>query len=250
MLDRNKSIPLYHQIRDVLRDSLFGGDYRPGKQIPSEKELIAKYGVSRITVKQAINSLVQEGLLYKVRGKGTFVAKPRLEHNLNRLMGFSEQIKERGMHPSNRLLEAEIVAARGEVAEALACRQNSFVTKIKRLRLADGEPMGLQIAYVPVELCDDLIELIEQGDCSLYELFQSRYNLVMSRAIEKYKAIILNPYDASLLNVPSGSAAIYAERITYLVNNHPLEYVVSLLRGDRYELSVELIPGQTRVTAR
>lgn len=237
--NRNLSTPLYHQIRDFLRDELQNESFSPGEKIPSEAELSHKYKVSRITVKQAIQSLVQEGLLYRLQGKGTFVARPKVEHSLNRITSFSKQMMERGMKPSTRLLEAEIVAARGRVREALAVADRALVTKIRRLRLADGEIMGVQTAYVPVDLCPDLIDSLKEN-MSLYELLKTKYQLIPVRALENYTAITLDPYDARLLEVPEGSPALHAERMAYLPDNRALEYVVSILRADRYTLYVEL----------
>ncbi len=237
--NRSLSTPLYHQIRDSLREELRDESLRPGERIPSEAELSQRYRVSRITVKQAIQSLVQEGLLYRLQGKGTFVARPKVEHSLNRLTSFSQQMMDRGMKPSTRMLETEIVAARGRVREALAVADGTLVTKIRRLRLADGEIMGAQTAYVPVDLCPDLIDSLGE-DMSLYEVLRTRYQLIPSRALENYTAITLDPYDARLLEVPEGSPALYAERMTYLPDNRTLEYVVSILRADRYKLYVEL----------
>lgn len=237
--NRGISTPLYHQIRDFLRDELQNGTFRPGEKIPSEAELSARYRVSRITVKQAIQSLVQEGLLYRMQGKGTFVARPKVSHSLNRITSFSQQMRDRGMEPSTKIVEVEIVAARGRVREALAVSDGTLVTKVRRLRLADGEIMGVQTAYVPADMCPDLADYLEEN-VSLYELLRTRYGLVPARAIENYTAIVLDPYDARLLEVPEGSPALFAERMTYLADNRALEYVVSILRADRYTLSVDL----------
>ncbi|MDI7247860.1 MAG: GntR family transcriptional regulator [Bacillota bacterium] len=237
--NRNISTPLYHQIRDFLREELRNESLRPGERIPSEAELSVRYRVSRITVKQAIQSLVQEGLLYRMQGKGTFVARPKVAHNLNRITSFSQQMRDRGMKPSTKILEVEIVAARGRVREALAIAEGTLVTKVRRLRLADGEIMGVQTAHVPVDMCPDLADVL-QDNMSLYELLRTRYGLGPVRAIENYTAIPLDPYDARLLEVPEGSPALFAERMTYLGDNRCLEYVVSILRADRYTLSVEL----------
>lgn len=250
LLDRNTTTPLYRQIRDLLLEELQGGAIAPGGRIPSEAELGARYGVSRITVKQAIQALVHEGLLYRRQGKGTFVSRPRVPHDLNRITSFSQQMVSRGLHPTTRLLEAEIIAARGRVREALAVPGGTLVTKLRRLRLADGEPMGVQTAYIPVELCPDLIDALPK-DASLYHLLKEKYRLSPVKALENYTAIVLDAHEARLLDVPEESPALAAERISYLPDNRALEYVVSILRADRYTLQVELqgeaiaaFPGQ------
>jgi GntR family transcriptional regulator len=247
--NRNVSTPLYHQIRDFLRDELQNGEFKPGERIPSEAELSARYRVSRITVKQAIQSLVQEGLLYRMQGKGTFVARPKVAHSLNRITSFSQQMRDRGMAPSTKILEVEIVAARGRVREALAVAEGTLVTKVRRLRLADAEIMGVQTAYVPIDMCPDLADHLKEN-VSLYELLRTRYGLAPARALENYTAIVLDSYDARLLEVPEGSPALFAERMAYLADNRALEYVVSILRADRYTLSVDLQGESTAAQGR
>lgn len=242
LLDRNTATPLYHQIRDLLLEEIQRGDLAPGARTPSEAELGARYGVSRITVKQAIQALVQEGLLYRQQGKGTFVARPKVRHSLNRITSFSQQMLDRGLQPSTRLLENEVVAARGRVQEALAVPPGTLVTKLRRLRLADGEIMGLQTAYLPVDLCPDLVDALGEHE-SLYDLLRGRYRLSPARALENYTAVILDAHEARLLAVAEGSPALSAERVTYLADNRALEYVVSILRADRYTLYVELGTG-------
>lgn len=238
-LDRNLSTPLYHQVRDLLLEEIQGGGISPGERIPSEAELEAKYEISRITVRQAIQSLVQEGLLYRQQGRGTFVARPRVRHSLNALTSFSRQMLDRGMSPSTKLLEVEIVAARGPVQESLAIPDGELVTKLRRLRLADREVMGIQTAYVPIRLCPNLVDVI--GDnVSLYDLVRDKYDLRPARATENYAAVLLEPYEARLLDQKQRQPALAAERITYLADNRALEYVVSILRADRYTLTVEL----------
>lgn len=236
---RLASIPLYHQIRELLREEILGGKCQPGDRIPSEHELSVRYGVSRITAKQAVEDLAKEGLVYRVQGKGTFVAKPRVEHNLTRLISFSEQMVNRGMKPSTQVLEKEVVVAREEVVRALALPEQSLVYKLRRLRLADGEVMGLQTAFVSTDLCPNLLEEISHN-ISLYMIFKEKYGLVPCRASETYNAILLSAYEASLLQVPEGSPALLVSRTAYLKDGRPLEHVISFLRGDRYTLYVEL----------
>ena len=238
-LDRNLSTPLYHQVRDLLLEEIQSGGISPGEKIPSEAELGARYGISRITARQAIQSLVHEGLLYRQQGRGTFVARPRVRHSLNALTSFSRQMFDRGMNPSTKLLEAEIVAARGPVQESLAIPDGALVTKLRRLRMADREVMGIQTAYVPISLCPDLADVIDDN-VSLYDLFRQRYGLRPARATEYYSAVLLEPFEARLLDQRQRQPALAAERITYLSDNRALEYVVSILRADRYTLTVEL----------
>jgi len=238
-LDRSLPTPLYHQVRDLLLEEIQSGAISPGEKIPSEAELEAKYEISRITVRQAIQNLVQEGLLYRQQGRGTFVARPRVRHSLNALTSFSRQMIDRGMTPSTKLIEADIVAAKGPVREWLAIPDGELVTKLRRLRLANEEVMGIQTAYVPISLCPDLADAISDN-VSLYDLFDRKYGLHPARAIENYSAVLLEPHEARLLDQKQRHPALAAERITYLADNRALEYVVSVLRADRYTLTVEL----------
>src|SRR5919202_2889223 len=181
-LDRASPVHLYHQLKLILRSKIENGEWKPGDQIPTEEELCERYRVSRITVKQAINGLVAEGLLYRQQGKGTFVATPKIEQGPERLTSFSEQMQQRGLRPGGTLLNRRVIPASKKVAEQLKLELGAPVIQIQRLRLADDEPMGIQTAHIPLSRCPQLLEE-ELGQQSLYKLL-AQYGIHLVSAME------------------------------------------------------------------
>ena len=243
-------MPLYLQIYDLLREKIDTGVFLPKTQIPTEVELSQEYHVSIITVKQAIKKLVAEGLLYRKQGKGTFVCSPRVNRKLNRLLSFNAEMLQKGMVPSTRLLDVHEAVPRKSVAEQLQLSGDSRVIVVKRLRLADDEPLAVQTSYIPQSLCPTLTEKRNALSGSLYELLLDEYGLVASSGRESYSAVIVSGPDAGLLDVPEGSPAFAVKRLAFLAEGNPVEYVESLLRGDRYSLDVELRSPDSAVPGR
>ena len=236
----NSRIPLYQQIYDLLREKIDTGVFLPKTQIPTEAELSQEYGVSSITVKQAIQKLVAEGMLYRKQGKGTFVCSPRFNRKLNRLISFNAEILQKGMVPSTRVLDVHEAVPRKSIAEALQLPSDSRATVIKRLRMADDEPLAIQTSHIPQSLCPTLVDKRDALRGSLYDLLLEEYGLVTSSGRESYSAVIISGPDARLLEVPDGSPAFSVQRLAFLPDGRPVEYVQSVLRGDRYSLDVEL----------
>ncbi|MGC8778569.1 MAG: GntR family transcriptional regulator, partial [Candidatus Caldatribacteriaceae bacterium] len=151
------SVPLYQQLKNILKGQILSGILKPGDQIPSETDLSRIYGVSQITVRQAVKSLVEEGFLYRKQGRGTFVASPKLRRRLPKLYSFSEDMVELGLQPSSKLLEETVIEADEELAELLRLPpSNRRVNKLVRVRIANGEPILIERTLIPVYLCPDL----------------------------------------------------------------------------------------------
>lgn len=237
---QDSRIPLYHQIYDSLRQQIEDGVYLPGDQIPTEAELSTNFGVSRITVKQAIKKLVHESVLYRKQGKGTFVCQPKVNRKLNRLISFNDEMLQKGMAPRARVLEIEVVAARRSVAEALHVPEGEEVVRIRRLRIVDDEVMAVQTSHVPASLAPGLTEKTERLSGSLYRVLREDYGLSPACGKESYSAVVLDGSNAQVLGVPDGTPAFAVKRTAYLKDGRPIEYVESLLRGDRYILDIEL----------
>lgn len=241
-IDRQARMPLYHQIYDQLHAQIESGRFRPGDQIPTESELSETYGVSRITVKQAIQLLVNEGRLERIQGRGTFVSQPKIDRRLDSMISFRDEMLQRGMRPSSRLLELKVVPVSPKVAKSLRLQSGKEVIKIQRLRFADGDVMGIQTAYLPYDLCPELLkeaDALESG--SLYEILNRKFDLRPARAEEAYSIARLDVHDAKLMMLSEGDPVFQAERISFLPDGRPFEAVWSLLRGDRYTLRVEII---------
>ena len=232
-------MPLYHQLKaSILRD-IDAGRWRPGEQLPTEDALMARFSVSKITVRQALRDLAQLGYIRREQGRGTFVQGPPLEEGPRELKSFTAEMRSHRLRASSRVLEQGLVPAPAEIADRLAIAADAPVFRLYRLRLADAEPMGVQTAYVPTVLAPD-IDRISFADASLYEVLATRYSLYPASARETHQAVSVPDEVASLLRAPAGSPALMAERLTTLADGRPLEYVHSIMRGDRYKIVLDL----------
>lgn len=240
LINRNSPLPLYYQLKTILLERIQCGALAAGDRLPSEDDLVRQYGVSKITVRQALSELVRMGYLRREQGRGTFVARPKLEQGPRELTSFTEQMKRRGMQAVSRVLEAGVVQADADVAERLHLPEGTPVLVLKRVRLADGEPMGVQTAYLPAALVAGLeAEDLESG--SLYEILRTKYALIPQRALETHCAVTVDEEEANWLGLPVGAAALTAERVSYLPDGRPLELVYSVMRADRYRIVLELV---------
>jgi GntR family transcriptional regulator len=238
-LNKHSPIPLYHQLKDELLRGILGGGWRPGDRLPTENDLAAKFDVSKITVRQAIRELVSLGHVQREQGRGTFVRRPATQQGPRELTGFTEEMRRRGMKATSRVLEQSTVPATAEVAAKLQIQPHDPVFRLCRLRLAEGDPVGLETAHLPLALVPQIAEFAF-GSASLYELLHFHYNLRPFQAKETHAAIVVSDADAALLTVPRGSAGLAMERVTCLESGRPIEFVRSVMRGDRYELVLDL----------
>ncbi len=232
-------LPLYYKLRESIREKILKGEYLPGSKIPSEQELMEEYNVSRMTVIRAINDLVQEGLLYRKQGKGTFVSIPQVQQRLGKLTNFTQDMLSRNLKPDSIILNLELMFPPFIIQEKLKIKENIRVWKLERLRLADNNPMGLQVAYLPSDIFP-VIDETELGRGSLYEYLRKKYNIFFKKAEEIYWVRLPNNYEAEKLEIPKNTPVFYVQRLTFLENGRPGEFVESVLRGDRYQLYVEL----------
>lgn len=243
-LTRDGRTPLYFQIYDLLRNKIEGGLYLPGDQLPTEAELSSEFSVSRITVKQAIQMLVNDGVLSRHQGKGTFVTKPKVQRKFKGLISFHDEMRQRGFAPSAKVLGYGVVPARRAIASALEISEGEKVVFLKRLRLADGEVMAVQTSYVPFALCPGLTDKVNTLDGSLYRLLREEFGVKPVRGSEEYDAVVVRGQDATVLGLPEGSPAFAVKRVAFDPEGRRVEYVESLLRADRYTLEIELGEGE------
>jgi GntR family transcriptional regulator len=238
-LKRGAPVPLYYQLKTALLRDIEAGRWRPGERIPTEDALIERFQVSKITVRQALRDLAQLGYIRREQGRGTFVQGPPLEEGPRELKSFTSEMRDRGFLASSRVLEQAIVPASSDVAEQLQIGDATRVFRLRRLRLADGEPMGLQTAFIPLALVPG-IERLPFTDASLYEVLGSRYALFPLSARETHRAVPMPEDVGLLLRAPAGSPALAAERLTILADGRPMEFVQSIMRGDRYKIVLDL----------
>jgi GntR family transcriptional regulator len=213
--------------------------------LPGELELAARLGLSRHTVRHALNVLAAEGLIRRERGRGTLVLPPPAptvtERSLGSFYAFAWEVSARGVEQHSRILEFVTIVAPAGIAAQLGLGIRGEVKRIVRVRTAGGEPLTLETAYLPAALAECLtVEVLEHG--SVYDEVERHHGLRVTRAQEKISATVLTPELARILGVPSGSPAFKVERTTWS-DRGPIEWQESLVRGDRYLYSVELPRG-------
>ncbi|HKN33073.1 MAG TPA: GntR family transcriptional regulator [Terriglobales bacterium] len=236
-LDRASVIPLYYQIRQRLLDQISSGTLRPGQPIPSEQRISARLRVSRMTARQALRSLCEDGLAYSRRGKGTFVAEQKQERNINQLLSFTEEMKSHGAR--SRLLSFSAADPDREAARVLQLGRREKVFQIRRVRLADSVPMAIETSCLPVRLFPGLGEKFTLRG-SLYETLAQRYGVQLYAADEIVEAGLASSDDARLLQISPGSPVFHFTRTCYLKSGQPVEYVRSIYRGDRFKIVARL----------
>lgn len=239
-INRDIPLPYYFQLKELLREEIESGRWQPDQKIPSETELCEQFKLSRTVVRHALNELVNEGLLYRQRGKGTFVAKPKIGESLvQNLTGFYQDMVARGLTPATQVLEQSLVLASKKVAEKLNLAPDSQVIKIERRRFVNDEPILLVTTYIPYEACPELLneDLTQQ---SLYALLEEKYGLEIARGHRTLEAVAANEYEARLLNIEENAPLILLHSVSYLRDGRPIEYYHAVHRGDRSRFEVEL----------
>lgn len=238
MIDKNSPIPIYHQLEEKVKSLIENGDLKPGDILPSEREYAEKYGISRMTVRQAISNLVNERLLNRIKGKGTFVMEQKFEQNLHGLTSFTEDMKARGMVTSNKLLNFEIIPANLKLAEQLGIQKYGPVYEIKRIRFAEKIPMALERTYIAANLVKGITEDIVKN--SLYQYIENTLQLKIDGGFQVIEASIANDEEVKHLDIPNNSPILLMERTTNLENNTTFEVVKSSYRADRYKFMIDL----------
>lgn len=233
-------IPLYHQLKERLRESIDSGNWKPGDQIPSENQLMNEYSVSRNTAKKAIEELVQDGLLYRVQGKGTFVAKPKLQQSLMGFYSFSKMFKEKGMVPKDIIIDVSEVYPSVEIIEGLGLSNDEMVIEIKRLRCVDDEPYILESSYLPKSVVPEVDKLKKLGQISLYDLMEEEFNVIVKRAVEAFEPVLIKKDESEYLQTQAGKPALLLERTAFDIGGRPVEFCRSIVRGDRCRFYTEL----------
>lgn len=227
--------PKHAQLRDVLV-TLCATELEPDTAIPSERDLMETYGVSRATVRRAIESLIAEGLLRRAQGKGTFVARPRIESHLH-LASFSEDMQRRGLRPSTRVLRADAVEPPAEVAQFLGLGPGESCWRVERIRVASGEPMASETSWYSMQLLPGLDRF--DLSTSIYTILAEHYEIVVDTAEQTVWAEVADERLAKQLELTVGSPVLAFDRYSRSLGR-PLERTVSRYRGDRYQIHVSL----------
>jgi GntR family transcriptional regulator len=240
--DRRRPEPLWYQVEQAIDAMIKGGEWATGDQIPAEDRLCAMFGVSRITLRHALRNLEESGLLRREHGRGTFVRSTTLVAGTRELTSFTQEMGHLGVVVGSRILDCSLTTANAATAAALEIEEGEPVVRIRRLRLGNDQPIGIQTARlagarVPGFLDSGLLV------GSLYEALEKRYGIVPVEAREIYRVAAVEADDAALLDLAPGNPAFVVERIT-TDERGPFEFTHSIMRGDRYEIRATLRPGR------
>jgi len=238
-IDKESFVPYYHQLKEILSDQIRQGVYQPDELLPSENQLCETYGVSRATVRKALGELALEGLVYTVKGKGTFVAKPKLEQSLFRFYALGRDLRSRGLDLTSRILKQSVVRLSKEVAQRLKVPEGERAAEVRRVRLVDGAPLAVETSYVVGEAVDELVRA-DLGVASIYDVVERATGKVVAGAEEYLEPVIVDAYEAELLHCDAGMPAFHIERLAYFDEERPFELRTSLIRGDRFRFFVRL----------
>lgn len=233
-VNKNAPIPVYLQLRDLLQEKIASGEYRTGDRIPSETELSSYHNISRMTVRQATNELFGAGMLYKIRGKGTFVAKPKMSRDLSELTSHTERLRRSGYNVVTKVLEVNIISPPEEPARNLEISENEKIIKLSRLRMLDNRPFLWEVSFLPYELCPALVDDDLERD-SLYRLLEEKYGLSLDRAVLYLEAVAANKAQSELLRVKMGAPLLRIKQTTYLIDGRPIQFVEVISRSDEFK---------------
>ena len=234
-------VPYYAQLIELLRQKINRKTWLPGNQIPGEEELCRQYEVSRTVVRQALRELELEGLVTRRKGKGTFVAEPKISEGLvQKLTGFYADMVERGYKPVTRVLHQRVIPADENVSAYLKIKPGTPVTDIMRLRFINDEPIQIVTTYIPCDLCPQLATA-DLSERSLYAFLQDECHIELARGHRYIEAVIAGQAEAGLLGIPPGAPLLLLDSVSTLEDGTPVEYYHALHRGDRSRFEVDLI---------
>lgn len=236
----DERLPYYLQLKSILADKIERGDLRPDEKLPSEAEICDEFAVSRTVVRQALRDMEYEGLIFKKKGKGTYVARPKIvESFVQKLSGFHEDMATQQRRTRSLVLRLELVRATSRVAKLLRLRSGSKVVLLRRLRFVEEDPLQLVSSYLPRHLCPKILET-DFSDRSLYAFLEEQ-GLFLARGSRIVEAVRATEEEASLMKVEKGAPLIRIESIGCLEDGTPVEYFEAVHRGDRTRFRVELI---------
>ncbi|MFL1482528.1 GntR family transcriptional regulator [Marinobacter sp. LN3S78] len=226
-------LPLYVQIRDSLRRQILEGQYQVHEQLPSENAMMKTFGVSRITIRQALRDLHNEGLVFSAQGKGTFVSKPKAVQNVQRLEGFGEAMAAQGYEASARVLSIQQMKAPKAVVAALDLHAGDEVVEVKRVRYLNREPVCVENSYFPMDVGRQMFGLDLSGD--IFPMLENLFGLPLGGADIGLDAILADDETQQYLNLRAGEAILRVERLTHNREGRPIDFEYLCYRGDSFK---------------
>jgi len=248
MVDRSSPLPLYYQLKRILLARIESDELQPGDIFPTEQQIQEIYQVSRTTVRQALSELEDDGKITRHRGRGTFVAKPKVRHMPEEYPNLADHMMQQGMTPGWKLLRADWIEAETDIASALQLTSGERVFRLERLRLANDEPIGYHIAHVAPDFAAviDQRSFTEGGSLRYLRGLSILENSVADRTLE---AIEANQKIAQLLNIKLGSALLRVNRIIYTEDRKPIEIFRGVYRGDRFQYRINNMRAVSMINA-
>jgi GntR family transcriptional regulator len=236
----NNHLPLYAQVESVIIGRISKGSMPPGTRLPSEDDLVQEYAVSRTTIRAAIQSLVQRGLVEIRRGKGTFVTQPKITQELTELTGFVEDMQALGRHAKAKVLDQQVVAANQVVARQLSLAQGTPVVRIQRVRLADAIPLSFDETYLPKQLGEKVMADNLETE-PIFSLLEQKYRTPLVEAEYRLEAVCADSTVAAALCINVGSPIFLIERTSYSIGQRPVDYEKLHYRGDQIRFVTRLM---------
>ncbi|MFN2148243.1 MAG: GntR family transcriptional regulator [Anaerolineales bacterium] len=246
-IDRSSALPYYVQLKEALTEGIRSGRWKPGERLPSEPELCQSFDVSRTVVRQALQDLVYEGVVVREKGRGTFVAEAKISSTslVHSLIGFHQDMAERGFEPYSKVLEQVMMPATLQVARYLHLEELNPVIKLERLRFIHEDPIVLVTSYLPYEICP-LAVTADFTRQSLYAFLAETYAIALSRGRRRIEATVANEELAELFRIEPGAPLLRMESVTFSEHDRPIEYFVGFFRGDRSRFEVEVLRFGTK----
>lgn len=238
-IHKESPIPYHYQLRELLRDEITSGRWDVGERLPSEHEICETFELSRTTVREALDALVSEGLLRREKGRGTFVADPKImEHWLDVPDSFTDAMEKQGYRVETKVLNLSVIPAPQKVKQELRLTTNEPVIVLDRLRSILNEPILVVTSYLPHKLCPELVH-DDFTKNSLYRLLREKYNIIIHSAKRSMEAVAANELEANLLHIKIGAPLMLIESSAYLEDGTPVEYFKARHRGDRTRFQME-----------
>lgn len=239
-INKNTPVPLYYQLKNIILSVIKSGELNPGDPIPTEKEISELFDISRTTIRQAILELVREGYLYRHKGKGTFVSKPKINQDfMRKLETFNEQMKRLGLTPRTKVISCTAEEPTEEVAKVFKLNPNDKVIKLVRLRYANEEPIVVLSTYLREKFCANILNK-DMDNLSLYEVLSINPETKICRVIRNIEAVGAGQYESDFLNIKEGYPIQLTKTIGYNQNGRAMEYSIAHYRGDRNKFEVEI----------
>ena len=238
-LDKNSPIPLYYQLKEILLEKIRNGEIGKDGRFPSEDTLCKEYVLSRGTVRKAISELEREGLIVSERGKGVFLIKPRFEQSLLKFYSIGREMLQRNVDFFSKVIAKEYTKPTKGIQEVLKISEDEDLNKIVRVRYLDNEPIIIESIFIPLRICSDLLNE-DLENTPLYDILENKYHLKILKVKETLEPVTINKDEAKILKCKLGTPAFLIERITYLIDNTPIELRKSIIRGDRFKFTTEL----------